>query len=60
VTVSEEGHRLGELAVASTPIVHDLRTFDVQAARYLGGIHEIVQVYLSPHADDRTPGMPQR
>ena len=60
VTVSKEGHRVGELAVAATPIVHDLRPFDVQAARDLGGIHEIVQVHLSPHADDRTPGVPQR
>jgi hypothetical protein len=60
VTVSEEGHRLGELAVTSAPIVHDLRTFDVKAARDLGGIHEIVQVHLSPHADDRTPGLSKK
>jgi hypothetical protein len=47
----------GECFVASTPIVHDLWTFDVQAARDLGGIHEIVQVHLSSHVDDRTPGV---
>lgn len=60
MTVSKECHRLGELAVTSTPIVHDLWTLDLQASRDLGRINEIVQVHLSPHADDRTPGVRQR
>ena len=59
MAVSKECHWIGELVVAASPIVDYLWTFDVHAARDLGGIHEIVQVHLSSHADDRTPGCPK-
>ena len=60
MSIAEEDDGLGEILVTSTPVVHDLRSLDVEAACDLSGIHQVVDVHLSSHDTDRTRGTTRR
>ncbi len=49
VSIAEEGDRFREVLMAAAPVVDDLWPLDVEAARDLDGIHQIVEVHLPSH-----------
>lgn len=57
MSIAEEGDRFREVLMAAAPVVDDLWPLDVEAARDLGGIHQIVEVHLPSHGADRTRGV---
>ncbi len=57
MSIAEEGDWFGKVVMAAPPVVDDLWPLDVEAARDLGGIHQVVKVHLPSHDADRTRGV---
>ncbi len=56
MAIARERDRLGEVGVAPTPVVNNLRPLHADSVRDLDSVNQVVELYQATHPHDATTG----